>query len=886
MRTPRHKTPTTRAALAATACRDSRWFATLLAGATVLGAPMALAVNNEWLGTTNSDWNEPTNWSLGRVPANPNGAPEGDTFDDAVINIATETPPFPILATDPPANPRDIYLGFGVGQTGRFDMRAGTITTGGWMFFGRLGGTATFNLADTSATGGTLTEYGEGTGSLSVGRLYLGAWDGAGTSAVANVNTTGALTIADTLQVGSGGGNATLNIDAGTVSTGNWTEFGNGGGSIGNLNMSGGVLTKGGEGNTAIGTNGGTGIGNQSGGIISVNNEFYVGQNGGTGTFNLSGDGVINSAGHTIIGRDGGNGTFTQTGGTMAPVGGELWVGQAGGSVGVYNLSAGEVNVNNWVAIGRNGGTGTFNLTGGTFNKTGNGAFIVGANGKGTMEHSGGTLNTNGSDLWVGEGGTVEDVYNLSGAGVINVGNWVAIGRGGTATMNISGGTLTKTGAGSVTVGNFGGGPGTLNVSGGLLDIQSGNLIAGEGGDQAGTINISGTAQVNTAQVLAGMGGTVVGNLNLDGGTLNTGLIDGAGSGISNVDFNGTQIVATANSPAFIANFDSADVEAGGLKIDTAGMTVGIAQSLTDGGGGGGVVKTGAGRLDINAFNNYTGATMVNAGTLGGTGIVSGAITVAAGADLSPGAPTGVLSADSVNFSGPATMTIHSDASGAGRLDVSNNLNLTNASLAFDGEFTARVYVIASYGTLTGTFTPAPALPSGYTSINYTFEGNKIAISRPATAFDTFIEAAFPDADFDPAILAPTADPDNDGVANSVEFALGGDPADPADGPKVFPLRADSSDGGTAAELLLTIAVRSGTPAFTGSPSPTATTAGYTYTVQGSTDLTTFTTPVTVVDPVTTGLDPAPAGYEYRTFSLSGSDGLPSRGFLRVQVTP
>ena len=29
-----------------------------------------------------------------------------------------------------------------------------------------------------------------------------------------------------------------------------------------------------------------------------------------------------------------------------------------------------------------------------------------------------------------------------------------------------------------------------------------------------------------------------------------------------------------------------------------------------------------------------------------------------------------------------------------------------------------------------------------------------------------------------------------------------------------------------------------------------------------------------------------PEGYEYRTFSLSGSDGLPTKGFLRVQITP
>jgi hypothetical protein len=85
--------------------------------------------------------------------------------------------------------------------------------------------------------------------------------------------------------------------------------------------------------------------------------------------------------------------------------------------------------------------------------------------------------------------------------------------------------------------------------------------------------------------------------------------------------------------------------------------------------------------------------------------------------------------------------------------------------------------------------------------------------------------------------------------------------------------------------MLLTIAVRSGTPVFSGSPSPAATHEGFTSTVQGSLDLTGFSAPVSVVTTVTTGLAAAPTGYEYRTFSLNGSDGLSSKGFLRVQVS-
>jgi hypothetical protein len=51
-------------------------------------------------------------------------------------------------------------------------------------------------------------------------------------------------------------------------------------------------------------------------------------------------------------------------------------------------------------------------------------------------------------------------------------------------------------------------------------------------------------------------------------------------------------------------------------------------------------------------------------------------------------------------------------------------------------------------------------------------------------------------------------------------------------------------------------------------------------------DLADFSATVSVVAPVTAGLPAAPAGYEYRTFSLVGSNNLPGTGFLRVRVSP
>ena len=70
--------------------------------------------------------------------------------------------------------------------------------------------------------------------------------------------------------------------------------------------------------------------------------------------------------------------------------------------------------------------------------------------------------------------------------------------------------------------------------------------------------------------------------------------------------------------------------------------------------------------------------------------------------------------------------------------------------------------------------------------------------------------------------------------------------------------------------------------------------SGVTYTVEGSQTLTTWTTPVSALP---AGSDTPPAGsgltenlagtdWQYRTFSLAGSNGLPGKGFLRVRVAP
>ncbi|MCX6873549.1 MAG: chitobiase/beta-hexosaminidase C-terminal domain-containing protein [Verrucomicrobia bacterium] len=225
--------------------------------------------------------------------------------------------------------------------------------------------------------------------------------------------------------------------------------------------------------------------------------------------------------------------------------------------------------------------------------------------------------------------------------------------------------------------------------------------------------------------------------------------------------------------------------------------------------------------------------------------------------------PGGAYAAgQAITISGESNSTIH--------YRITGSTELAAASPASVGT------VPADSATLTIT---AYACKSGKT------DSELVSASFTKSEFKTWMNTYFPGVT-DPGIVGSAADPDHDGQANSVEFALGGNPNSGSGRAKVYVLTNDGSGGSGARKLLLTIAVRVGTPAFTGAPSPAATCDEVTYAVQGMDKSNPgFTSPVSVVPAVTGGLPAAPAGYEYRTFKLDASSGLIGKGFLRTQVT-
>ena len=102
-------------------------------------------------------------------------------------------------------------------------------------------------------------------------------------------------------------------------------------------------------------------------------------------------------------------------------------------------------------------------------------------------------------------------------------------------------------------------------------------------------------------------------------------------------------------------------------------------------------------------------------------------------------------------------------------LAVTGDLNITGATFALNTVTpTPGTYTIATYsGGLTGTFTPSPALPSGYL-LDYGTTGQiKLTVPSTATPYQTW------GSTYGLGAGTEGGDLDNDGLSNFQEFAFG-----------------------------------------------------------------------------------------------------------------
>ncbi len=497
-----------------------------------------------------------------------------------------------------------------------------------------------------------------------------------------------------------------------TTGSGTVTVQGTGGGGTGNTNIgielagSGSTITSGGGSVAVTGQGGGTLISASNDGVILFNGPVVTA--GGSGTVTVQGTGG-GGTGSANIGVDlGGSGsTITSTGGNVS-VTGQGGNGSGGASAGVL-LSNGAI-----LTAGGSGSTVTVQGTGGagagalnygvyltdsgtTITSAGGNVSVTGQSGAGGAAPSEGILLSSGAMVTAGGSGTVTVQGTGAGGGNLGVylggsgstitsagGNVSVVGQGGGGATGgdgvalVSGAVVTAGGIGTVTVqGTGGAGASTtgVNIAAGChVTTAGGNVtLTGTGVGATGTVDIEGVVSVPSGQTLTLMGTGVTVGATFLSGTYNLVV---SSTGVTNF----TNSIGTPTALASVS-ITTATLVAGGIAT-TGGVTVNDSGAGTINGAvtgaGATFTKQGIGTLTLTgASSTYTGATTVSAGTLlvydnqsaatgavavnsggslGGTGILGGSVTVNAGGTITGGTLGGVgtLTVGGLNFNGGA----------------------------------------------------------------------------------------------------------------------------------------------------------------------------------------------------------------------------------------
>jgi len=173
--------------------------------------------------------------------------------------------------------------------------------------------------------------------------------------------------------------------------------------------------------------------------------------------------------------------------------------------------------------------------------------------------------------------------------------------------------------------------------------------------------------------------------------------------------------------------------------------------------------------------------------TLGGAGDVLGAVSVSG--KISPGigtvadasvlateleSTTATLTTGNVAFTATGEYKCTLNGADCDKLAAATLTTATGAKISFSGTPTAASYVVATYsGPAPALFATDASLPAGY-SLDYGTPGQiKLISGGVVTApYDTWASAK----GLTGADAAATADPDHDGLANAIEFVIGGEP--------------------------------------------------------------------------------------------------------------
>ncbi len=727
------------------------------------------------------------------------------------------------------------------------------------------------NTGNNSITSATITMTG-GTLTGMTGSKFDLRNNGAGN---ANVTTLASATtsLIDVPTLGLPNNNSTLNVASGTTASGI------------DLLISSNIVNNAGTGGSGTGTSSltKTGVGTLS---LSGTNTFTGDTNANVGTILLASQNALqssalNSNGAVVIfdssvvgnaftfGGLKGIGNLTLANNAVSPaavaltVGGNnsdtLYSGELSGAGNLVKTGTGVLTL-----TGTNTFAGSLAIATGTVraassSSIGNNGTLIGNNGASntTFASADDTALVFTKTVSTNAGGGGISFGDATGTGDLTfTGNLTRAGGATNRTVNVAGSTTVTfngnllspgTPTGSTTF--FKGGTGTLTIkgTGSTSDLGFSKVVV-----TGGTMAVTRLADLGVASSLSKAMNATAGavSINLDGGELR--YIDGGGAASSTnrllqIGRTTTAAVGTirnnATNAAHTVTFSNTDAIAYGTVDQTRTLVLGGTNTGTNtfasviGNNGTAAVsltKEDAGKWSLTGTNTYSGDTTVSAGTLS---LASAFLADASAVRIATG----------------------------GTLDLPHGAEDTIAELWIDG-------VQLSPDTYTSG--NKPGLISGTGSLVVT------SGPPPGGAYDSWLTAS----SLTPGNpgTAPNESYDKSGVANILQFALGGDVLDPSKNgiQQIF-----TKDASIADNLVLTVAVRSGAT-FVGSPSPGATLDGITYTILGSSDLSAFTTGVEEVAVQNgSGSVIAPLGYTLKSFRLVQAPALSSKGFMRVEIT-
>ena len=369
-----------------------------------------------------------------------------------------------------------------------------------------------------------------------------------------------------------------------------------------------------------------------TGPVVLADNSSIV---GGTGAITLSNAGTItgNTFGLTLGGAAGGSisSNIATTTGSLTKEGSGIWTLSGNNTYsGGTSINAGTLVMGAANALGTAGtisfGGGTLRLFNTTdhsarFSNAANQAYALDINGQSVSLSSnltsvGGSLTKSGSGTLTLSGTNTYDGATSVNAGTLVVINASGLGTSAAGTTVASGATLdlqgVAVGAEALTLN------GTLKTSTGTSSL-GGNVSLGAGStvDVGGTQltlsgAVSGAALNKTGAGILVLSGTNTysGGTNINAGTLALGSSDALGSSGA-ISFGGGAL-RFFDTTDYSARFSTAASQA--YTLDTNGQNVTLASNLTSVGAT--LTKLGSGTLSLTGSNSFTGGASINAGTL------------------------------------------------------------------------------------------------------------------------------------------------------------------------------------------------------------------------------------------------------------------------------